>query len=99
MPDTVSLIILLIGGIAGGFAVGDLFGGKFGLRNPLQDALAGAVGGVVGVQILQHPIAALRGFDIVPIVGQAIVAFACGAASTVVAGLVRRWYRQRQKMR
>ena len=32
MPDTVSLIIWLIGGIAGGFAVGDLLGRKFDLR-------------------------------------------------------------------
>ena len=98
-PDTVSLTIWLIGGIAGGFAVGDLFGGKFGLGNPLKNALAGAVGGVVGVKILQQLIPALNGFDIVPIVGQAIVAFAGGAALTVVAGLVRRWYRQRQRMR
>ena len=99
MPDTVSLIIWLIGGIAGGFAVGDLFGSKFGLGDPLQDAVAGAVGAVIGVQILQHVIPALRGLNIIPIVGQVIVAFACGAASAVVAGLVIRWYRQRQKMR
>ena len=99
MPDTVSLIIWLIGGIAGGFAVGDLFGGKFGLGDPLQDALAGAAGGFVGVQILQRVIPALRGLDIVPIVGQAIAAFVGGAALTVVAGLVRRWYRRRQRMR
>jgi hypothetical protein len=95
----VFLIVWLVGGIAGGFAVGDLFGGKFGLGNPLQDALAGAVGGVVGVQIFQHVIPALRGLDIVPIVGQAIGAFAGGAALTVVAGIVMRWYRQRRKMR
>ena len=99
MPDAVSLIIWLIGGLAGGFAVSDLFGGKFGLGDPLQDAVAGAVGGVVGVKILQHVIPALNGFGIVPIVGQAIGAFAGGAGSTVVAGLVIRWYRQRQKMR
>jgi hypothetical protein len=91
----VSLIIWLIGGIAGGFAVGDLFGGKFGLGNPFQDALAGAVGAFIGVQILQHVIPALRGLNIVPIVGQVIAAFVGGAALTVVAGFVMRWYRQR----
>jgi hypothetical protein len=99
VPDTVSLIIWLVGGIAGGFAVGDLFGGKFGLGDLLQNALAGVVGGVVGVQILQRVIPALNGFDIIPIVGQAIEAFAGGAALTIVAGLVMRWYRQRQRMR
>ena len=97
MPDTVSLIIWLVGGLAGGFAVGDLFGDKFGLDDPLQNALASAVGAVIGVKIIQRVIPDLNGFDIVPIVGQLIVAFACGAASTVVAGLVIRWYRQRMR--
>ena len=82
--------------IAGGFAVGDLLKKDFGLHDPLQNAVAGVVGGVIGVKILQH-VPALNGFDIVPIVGQAIVAFACGAASTVVAGLVIRWCRQRTR--
>ena len=95
MPDTVSLIIWLIGGIAGGFAVGDLLDRKFGLDDPLQNAVAGVVGGVIGVRILQHVVPALRGFDIVPIVGQVIAAFVGGAALTVVAGFVMRWYRQR----
>ena len=99
MPDTVSLIIWLVGGVAGGFAVGDLFRRDFGLHDPLQNAVAGAVGGVIGVQILQRVVPVLRGFDIVPIVGQAIGAFAGGAALTVVAGLVIRWYRRRQRMR
>lgn len=95
MPDTVSLIIWLIGGVAGGFAIGDLLSRNFGLDDPLQNAIAGAVGGGIGVQILQRVIPALRGFDIVPIVGQAIAAFAGGVALTVVAGLVIRWYRHR----
>jgi hypothetical protein len=99
VPDTFSLIIWLIGGIAAGFAAGDLLGRKFDLNDPLQNAVAGAVGGVIGVQILQRVIPALNDFDIVPIVGQVIVAFASGAAFTVVAGLVMRWYRDRQKMR
>jgi len=98
VPDTVSLIIWLIGGIAGGFATGDLLRSDFGLHDPLQNAVAGGVGGVIGVQILQRVIPILRGFDIVPLVGQAIGAFAGGAAFTIVAGLVIRWYRNRQKM-
>ena len=96
MPDTVSLIIWLIGGIAGGFAVGDLLRSDYGLHDPLQNAIAGAVGGFIGVQILQRVIPALRGFDIVPIVGQAIAAFVGGAAFTVMAGAVMGWYRRRQ---
>ena len=99
MPDTVSLIIWLVGGVAGGFAVGDLLSRNFGLDDPLQNAVAGVVGGVIGVQILQRVIPALNGFDIVPIVGQVIVAFASGAALTVVAGPVVRWYRSRQRRR
>ena len=99
MPDTVSLIIWLVGGVAGGFAVGDLLSRNFGLDDPLQNAIAGAVGGFIGVQILQLVIPALRGFDIVPIVGQAIGAFASGAALTLVVGLGMRWYRRRQRTR
>jgi hypothetical protein len=98
VPDTVSLIIWLIGGVAGGFAVTDLLSRSLGLDDPLQNAVAGVVGGVIGVQILQL-VVPLRGYDIVPIVGQAITAFAGGAAFTVVAGLVIRWYRRRQRMR
>ena len=94
MPDTVSLIIWLIAGLSGSFAVGDLLGRNFDL-GPARAAVAGAVGGVIGVQILQRVIPALRGFDIVPIVGQAIGAFASGAALTVVAGPVIRWYQRR----
>jgi hypothetical protein len=88
VPDTASLFFWLIAGVAGGFAAGDLLRRDFGLHDPLQNAIAGAVGGFIGVQILQRVIPALRGFDIVPIVGQAIGAFASGAALTVVAGLV-----------
>ena len=98
MPDTVSLIIWLIAGLSGGFAVRDLLRRDFGL-DPLQNAVAGIVGGVIGVQILQRVIPALSGFDIVPIVGQVIVAFVSGAASTVVAGAVIRWRQRRQRMR
>ena len=98
MPDTVSLIIWLIAGVAGGFAVGDLLGRNFDL-GPARSAVAGAVGGVIGVQILQLVVPALRGLDIVPIVGQVIGAFMSGAALTVVAGPVIRWYRRRQRMR
>ena len=95
MPDTVSLIIWLVGGVAGGFAVGDLLSRNFGLDDPLQNAVAGVVGGVIGVQILQRVIPALGGFDVVAIVGQLIVAFASGAALTVVAGaVIRRYWRR-----
>ena len=97
MPDTVNLIIWLLAGVAGGFAVGDLLRSDYGLHDPLQNAIAGAVGGFIGVQILQRVIPALRGFDIVPIVGQVIVAFAGGAALTVVAGAVMRWRRRRMR--
>ena len=97
MPDTVSLIIWLIAGLSGSFAVGDLLGRNFDL-GPARAAVAGAVG-VIGVQILQRVIPALNGFDIVPIGGQVIGAFAGGAALTVVAGPVVRWYRSRQRRR
>ena len=97
IPDTVTLIIWLIAGVAGGSAVGDLVKG-FDL-GPLRNVVAGAVGGVIGVQILQLVVPALRGLDIVPIVGQVIGAFMSGAALTVVAGPVIRWYRRRQRMR
>ena len=91
VPDTVSLIIWLIGGAAGGFAVRNLLRWDSGL-DPFQ--IAGVVGGVIGVQILQRVIPGLGGLDILPIVGQAIVAFASGAALTVVAGAVIRWRRR-----
>ena len=93
VPDTVSLIIWLIGGIAGGFAVADLL-----RRGHLARTLiSGAAGGVTGSQILQLLIPALRGLDIVPIVGQLIGAFASGVASTLAAGPVIRWYQSRRR--
>ena len=98
MPDTVSLIIWLIAGMSGGFAVRDFFRRNLGL-DLVQNAVAGAVGGVVGANILERLIPALGGLDVVPIVGQVIVGAASGAALTVVAGLVMRWYRHRQRMR
>jgi hypothetical protein len=74
VPDTVSLIIWLIGGIAGGFAVADLL-----RRGHLTRTLiSGAAGGVIGSQILQLLIPALTGSNIVAIVGQMIGAFAGG---------------------
>jgi uncharacterized membrane protein YeaQ/YmgE (transglycosylase-associated protein family) len=93
VPDTVSLIIWLIAGVAGGSAVGDLLKG-FDL-GPLRNAVAGAVGGVIGAKILELLFPALRGLDVVPIVGQVIGAFASGAALTVGAGPVIRGYRRR----
>ena len=90
MPDTVSLIIWLIAGIAGGLAVGDLLSSG----HPARNLISGAVGGVIGSQILQLLIPVLRGFNLVPIVGQVIVAAASGAALTVVAGAVIRWRRR-----
>ena len=89
MPDTISLIIWLIAGIAGGFAVNDLLKG-FDL-DPARALVAGAVGGVAGSQILQLLIPALRGFGIGPIFGQIIVAAVGGAVLTIVTGAVNRW--------
>ena len=96
MPDTVSLIIWLIGGIAGGFAVADLL-----RRGHLARTLiSGAAGGVTGSQILQLLIPALTGSNIVAIVGQMIGAFASGAALTVVASaIIRRHQRERRSRR
>jgi hypothetical protein len=96
MPDPLSIIIGLIAGVAGGFAVGDLLKG-FDL-GPAQALVAGAVGGVVGSLILQLLIPALRDLDVVPIVGQVIVAAASGAALTVIAGAVGSWRRRRKKI-
>jgi uncharacterized membrane protein YeaQ/YmgE (transglycosylase-associated protein family) len=96
IPDTVTLIIWLIAGIAGGSAVGDLLRGNFDL-GPARNVVAGAVGGIVGGKILEFLIPALRGFDIGPIVGQVLGAAASGAALTVVAGaVIRRRHRQRR---
>jgi hypothetical protein len=92
IPDTVTLIIWLIAGVAGGSAVGDLLKGfDLGL---LRNVVAGGVGGVVGAKILELLIPALRGLDVVPVVGQAIVAAASGAAFTVVVSAVGPWRRR-----
>jgi uncharacterized membrane protein YeaQ/YmgE (transglycosylase-associated protein family) len=94
VPDTVTLIIWLIAGVAGGFAVGDLLRADFDL-GPAGNMVAGAVGGIVGGKILELLIPALSGFDIGPIFGQVTGAAASGAALTVVAGAVI--HRQRQR--
>ena len=93
MPDTVSLIIWLVAGIAGGVAAGDLLKGDYDLG--LGNMGCGAIGGVVGVQVLQILIPALRGFNYGPIVGQLIVAAVSGAVLTISAGAVTRWRRSR----
>jgi len=92
IPDTVTLIIWLIAGVAGGSAVGDLLKG-FDL-GPLRNVVAGAVGGVIGAKILELLFPALRGLNVAPVVGQAIVAAASGAAFTVVASAVGPWRRR-----
>jgi len=74
MPDTVSLIIWLIAGLSGGFAVRDLLRWDFFDLDPVQNMVAGAVGGVVGAKILERLIPDLGGLDVVPIIGQVIVA-------------------------
>jgi len=93
MPDILNLIIWLVAGIAGGNAAGDLLKGHYDLG--LRNTGYGAIGGVVGALILQTLIPALRGIDYVPIVGQLIVAAACGAILTVTAGAVTRWRQNR----
>jgi hypothetical protein len=93
MPNTLSLIIWLVAGVAGGFAVGDLLKGHYDLG--LRNMGYGAIGGVFGAIILQTLIPALRGIGYGPIVGQLIVAFASGAVLTVIAGAVTRWRRNR----
>jgi uncharacterized membrane protein YeaQ/YmgE (transglycosylase-associated protein family) len=93
MPDMVNLIIWLIAGVVGGAAAGDLLKGDYDLGP--GNLGYGAIGGVVGALILQALIPALRGVDYGPIAGQAIVAAACGAALTVIAGAVTRWRQSR----
>jgi len=96
VPDTVSLIIWLIVGIAGGFAVADLLRRGHSALN----LISGAAGGVIGSQILQLLIPALRDSNIVAIVGQMIGAFASGAALTIVASaIIRRRQRERRHQR
>ena len=87
MPDTVSLIIWLIAGVAGGNAAGELLKGNFNLGP--GNSVTGAIGGIVGAQILQTLIPRMGGFDFGPILGQAIAAAASGAVLTVIAAAVR----------
>jgi len=87
MPDTVALIIWVIAGVAGGNAAGELLKGDYDLGP--GNSVAGAIGGVVGAEILQFLLSALRGFDIVPLIGQMVGAAISGAALTVVAAIVK----------
>jgi len=87
VPDTFALIIWLIAGVAGGNAIGELLKGRFDLGP--GNTVTGAIGGVIGAQILQIVIPYLAGFDFGPILGQVLVAAACGAALTVVAAVVK----------
>ena len=94
MPDTVSLIIWLLAGVAGGNAAGELLRGDYNLGP--GSTVTGALGGVVGALILQALIPALRGVDFVPIIGQLIVAAIAGAVLTVIAAAVKARRRQRR---
>jgi uncharacterized membrane protein YeaQ/YmgE (transglycosylase-associated protein family) len=71
LPDTVSLIIWLIAGVAGGNAAGELLKGDYDLGP--GNTVAGAIGGIVGTLILQALIPALSGIDFGPIIGQVYV--------------------------
>jgi len=81
MPDTLNLIIWLVGGISGGFAIGDLLKERYHVG--LGGLGYGALGGVAGALILQTLIPAFRG-------PQLIVALASGAVLTVIVGEVAR---------
>ncbi len=87
MPDTVGLIIWLIGGVAGGNAAGELLKGDYDLGP--GNTIAGAIGGIVGAGILQTLIPSLSGFDIGPLIVQFIAAAASGAILTVIASAAR----------
>jgi uncharacterized membrane protein YeaQ/YmgE (transglycosylase-associated protein family) len=93
MPDIVNLIIWLVAGAVGGNAAGELLKGDYDLG--IGNTGYGALGGVVGALILQALIPALRGIDYGPILGQLMVAAACGAILTVIAGAVTRWRQSR----
>ncbi len=95
MPDTVNLIIWLIVGVAGGNAAGELLKGPYDLGP--GNSIAGAIGGVIGALILQILIPALRGLDVVPLIGQILGAAASGAVLTVIAGAVMTRRRQRRR--
>jgi hypothetical protein len=87
VPDTVALIIWLIGGVAGGNAAGELLKGGYDLGP--GNTVAGAIGGVVGAGILQTLVPALSGFDIRPLISQFIAAAASGAILTVIVGVAK----------
>jgi uncharacterized membrane protein YeaQ/YmgE (transglycosylase-associated protein family) len=87
MPDTLSLIIWLVAGIAGGNAAGELLKGDYDL-GPARNTVHGAIGGVVGALILQTLIPALRGIGYGPIIAQFMIAAVSGA---VIAGAMARW--------
>jgi uncharacterized membrane protein YeaQ/YmgE (transglycosylase-associated protein family) len=87
VPDTLSLIIWLIAGVAGGNAAGELLKGDYDLG--AGNTVAGAIGGIVSTYILQTLIPALRGIDFSPIIGQVMVAAASGAVVTVITGAVQ----------
>jgi hypothetical protein len=87
VPDTISLIIWVIAGVAGGNGAGELLKGEYNLGP--GNTVAGTIGGVVGALILQTVSPTLRGIDFIPIIGQIIVAAASGAILTVIVGAVQ----------
>jgi uncharacterized membrane protein YeaQ/YmgE (transglycosylase-associated protein family) len=87
MPDTVALIIWLIAGVAAGNAIGELLKRHHDL-GPFN-TVTGAIGGFVGAQILQRLIPTFGGFDVGPLLGQAIGAGAGGALLTVIVSVVK----------
>jgi uncharacterized membrane protein YeaQ/YmgE (transglycosylase-associated protein family) len=87
VPDTVSLIIWIIAGVAGGNAAGELLKGNYNLGP--GNSLTGAIGGIVGAQILQTLMPAMGGLDFGPILAQVIAAAASGAVLTVIAAAVK----------
>jgi hypothetical protein len=95
VPDTVALIIWIIAGVAGGNATGELLGGDYDLGP--GNTVAGAVGGVIGTQVLQLLVPALRGFDLGPLIGQAIEAAVSGAVLTVIVAAVKSRRRRRRQ--
>jgi hypothetical protein len=92
MPNTVSLIIWIIAGVAGGNAAGELLKQEYHLGP--GNTVAGAAGGVVGALILQTLIPAWGGIDFLPIIYQLIVAAASGGGLTIIVAAAKT--RQRQ---
>jgi uncharacterized membrane protein YeaQ/YmgE (transglycosylase-associated protein family) len=87
VPDTLTLIISVIAGVAGGNGAGELLKGDYNLGP--GNTIAGAIGGVVGALILQTLIPTLSGIDFGPIIGQVIVAAVGGAVLTIIVGAVQ----------